>query len=170
MRYPTLIAICLALALPAMAQQPQPYSCKNTPEHRQFDFWVGSWQVTDEAGETVYGHNSISSQADGCMLLEEYSSAKKFTGKSINYYNPSNRQWHQHWVDNGSSIIHTSGGMKDGSMVMEGSIYYLASGQTAPFRGTWTPMEDGRVRQFFEQQDAEQAWKPWFEGYYRKLD
>lgn len=170
MRHPAIFCVLLAIALPTMAQAPQPYNCESIPEHRQFDFWVGSWEVTDETGETTYGYNTISSQANGCLLLEEYSSVKKFTGKSLNYFNPSNRQWHQHWVDNGSSIIHTSGGIKDGAMVMEGSIYYLGSGKTAPFRGTWTPLEDGRVRQFFEQQDDAGEWQTWFDGYYRRTD
>lgn len=158
------------LALPVMAQQAPGYSCEANAAHRQFDFWVGRWEVTDISGEQRYGENTITRREGGCLLLEEWRSSRGSTGTSINYFNPADSQWHQQWVDSGSTIIHTAGGLVDGSMVMEGSIYYLASGQTAPFRGTWTPMEDGRVRQFFEQQDAEQAWKPWFEGYYRRPD
>ena len=170
MTFRSLLIGCLVAALPAMAQPPERYSCENTPEHRQFDFWVGTWEVTDKAGETVYGNNTISLRADGCMLLEEYASVKGFKGASINYYDPSNKQWHQHWVDNGTSIIQTSGGMQGESMIMEGRIYYLASGQEAPFRGTWTPLEDGRVRQFFEQKDDAGAWQTWFDGYYRRTE
>jgi hypothetical protein len=164
----TLCALCLALS--AQAQQAPGYSCEATPEHRQFDFWLGQWVVTDAAGEQTYGHNTISRRDKGCLLFEEWLSSRGGSGSSINYYNPSDRRWHQHWVDSGSSIIHTAGGISGGSMRMEGSIYYLASGKSAPFRGSWTPLEDGRVRQFFEQQDEAGVWQPWFEGFYRKQD
>jgi len=157
------------LALPALAQTPS-YSCEDTAGHRQFDFWIGRWEVTDASGEQRYGENSISSRDKGCLLLEEWTSSRGGTGSSINYFNPEDGLWHQHWVDSGSTIIHTAGGLVDSAMVMEGSIYYLANGQSAAFRGSWSPLEDGRVRQFFEQRDENGAWQPWFEGYYRKLE
>jgi hypothetical protein len=160
----------LLFALGAGAQAPKPYSCEETAEHRQFDFWLGRWEVVDEKGETIYGHNRISKRENGCLLFEEYQGAKTFSGSSINYYDPSDGQWNQHWVDNGTSIIHTAGGIKDGSMVMEGTIYYLAQERSAPFRGTWTPLEDGRVRQFFQEKDAEGSWQTWFDGYYRRVE
>lgn len=163
-----LMLLWLVVSSSALAQQP--VDCEKKSENRQFDFWLGKWQVTDKAGATVYGENTISSRDKGCLLLEEWESARGSSGTSMNYYDPSNGQWHQHWVDSGSTIIHTSGGMQEGSMVMEGSIYYLAQGQKAPFRGRWTPMQDGRVRQFFEQQDEQGQWQPWFEGFYRRSE
>ena len=63
MTFRALLIGCLVAALPAVAQPPEPYSCENTPEHRQFDFWVGTWEVTDKAGETIYGNNTISRRA-----------------------------------------------------------------------------------------------------------
>ncbi len=164
------LALGLLLALPAPAQNEKPYSCEETSEHRQFDFWVGNWKVTDKAGEKEFGHNSISQREKGCLLLEEWRSSRAHTGTSINYYNPSDSKWHQHWVDNGATIIHTSGGIEDSSMVMRGKIYYLQSSRTAEFRGRWTPLEDGRVRQFFEEKDSQDEWQTWFDGYYRRTD
>ena len=39
--------------------------------------------------------------------------------------------------------------------------------QRQPFRGTWTPLEDGVVRQHFEQSGDDGAtWTTWFDGYY----
>jgi len=163
-----LLTLCLALAAQARGQAS--FDCEASPEHRQFDFWLGSWEVTDKAGETRYGANRISKRDAGCLLLEEYTGARGFTGSSVNYYNPSDKQWHQHWIDNGTSIIQTAGGMRDGSMYMEGTIYYLATAKTSGFRGTWTPLEDGRVRQFFEEKNAEGVWETWFDGYYSRTD
>jgi hypothetical protein len=166
----TLILLCLLLTLPAVAQNQPRYSCQNTAEHRQFDFWLGKWEVTDKAGETVYGHNEITVQEDGCLLLEKWQSTAGGGGSSINYYNPVTNEWHQDWVDRGASILNTRGGMEKGSMSMQGKIYYLQAGTRADFRGRWTPMEDGRVRQFFEQKDDKGNWKTWFEGFYRRVD
>ena len=164
------IALGLLLALPALAQNQKPYSCEETSEHRQFDFWVGHWEVTDKAGEKVYGHNQISPHENGCLLLEQWQSSSGSSGTSINYYNPVTSQWHQDWVDAGATIINTAGGMKDGSMAMKGKIYYLQSGRQADFRGRWTLLEDGRVRQFFQEKDVKGAWQTWFEGFYRKVE
>ncbi len=130
---------------------------------------MGKWEVTDKAGETVYGHNEITVQERGCLLVEHWQSSQGGTGSSINYYNPVTGQWHQDWVDAGSSIIKTSGGIKDGAMAMKGKIYYMQSGQRADFRGKWTPLEDGRVRQFFQQKDDKSKWNTWFDGYYRRV-
>lgn len=168
-RYRTAILLGALIPLLAMAQDKSPYSCEAVAEHRQFDFWVGSWKVTDEAGEKVYGHNDISVGEKGCLLTEKWRSSAGGTGSSINYYNPSNKQWHQHWVDAGASIIHTAGGMEDGSMVMAGEIYYLKDARTAEFRARWTLLPDGRVRQYFEERDAEGQWQPWFEGFYQAM-
>ena len=169
MRIVTLL-LCAALSAAVVAQPPKRQDCEAVAEHRQFDFWLGTWEVTDEPGEKNYGSNAISKREDGCLLLEEYRNDKGFSGSSINYYNPITRQWYQHWVDNGTSIIQTAGGMKDGSMVMEGTIYYMGAGSSAPFRATWTPLADGRVRQFFEERDSKGNWQVWFDGYYRKVE
>ena len=48
-------------------------------------------------------------------------------------------------------------------------IHYIANNTTVPFRALWTPLPDGRVRQFFEQYDAEnETWAVWFEGFYTR--
>jgi hypothetical protein len=162
--------LCLLIALPAAAQDDSHYSCEDTPAHRQFDFWLGSWEVTDKTGEKVYGHNTISKAEKGCLLLEQWKNSRGETGSSINYFNPVTGEWHQDWVDAGATIINTAGGMKDGSMAMEGKIYYLKEGLQKDFRGRWTPMEDGRVRQFFEETDDQGKWQTWFEGFYKRVE
>ena len=164
---PTLLSLLL---FPLLAgAQPQTFDCEASEAHRRFDFWVGTWEVTDKKGEKIYGRNTISKREDGCLLLEEYSTGRGFKGSSINYYNPSNGKWHQNWIDNGTSIILTEGGLEKESMVLRGTIYYPASKRTARFRGTWTPLEDGRVRQFFEERDGLGKWQTWFDGYYRRI-
>jgi len=164
------LALLLILFFSSPAWSADKYSCMQQAEHRQFDFWVGSWQVSNEEGDKTYGNNTITIEEDGCLLTEHWQSASGNSGSSINYFNPADGQWHQLWVDSGSSIIDITGGVVDGSMVLTGDIYYLLEKKQASFRGRWTPLPDGSVRQFFEEQDDQGAWKPWFDGYYRPLE
>ena len=165
MRWLTLLTLILSTA--SYGQQ-QPFDCNNSAVHRQFDFWLGEWEVHDGEG-TLGGHNRISSLQKGCVLDEQWQSVHGGSGQSLNYYSAETGLWRQLWVDAGASIIDISGGMKDGSMVLEGSIYYLTASTSRPFRGTWTPLDDGRVRQFFQEQDAQGQWQTWFEGFYTRV-
>ncbi len=162
---------CLAalLAAPLALAQPKPLDCAASPEHRQFDFWLGSWQVRGPKGQLA-GRNEIDRIEGGCALRERWQATSGVTGQSFNYYNPENGQWRQLWLDSGYSIIDISGGLDGDSMVLEGTITYLATAASHGFRGTWTPLPDGRVRQHFEQRDAEGAWQTWFDGFYTRED
>jgi hypothetical protein len=57
------------------------------PERRQFDFWLGEWEVRDPAG-TLAGHNSISSLFDGCALREVWHGESGHRGTSLNAWSP----------------------------------------------------------------------------------
>ncbi len=161
-----LLLLFCTLPLAALGQQ-KPLDCDASPNHRQFDFWLGYWEVRDGEGN-LGGHNRISAEQNGCVLEEQWRSVRGGTGQSLNYYDPGSGKWRQLWVDAGASIIDISGGLKEGSMVLEGRIYYLTADVEKPFRGTWTLLEDGRVRQFFQEQDAEGQWQTWFEGFYSR--
>ena len=85
----------------------------------------------------------------------------------MNFYEPERQRWRQIWVSAGS-IIEIAGNLIDGEMVLVGDIQDRASGVSHPFRGRWAPLADGRVRQFFEEQQQNE-WQPWFEGFYSKV-
>lgn len=38
------------------------------------------------------------------------------------------------------------------------------------FRGRWSRLDDGRIRQFFEEKGEDGAWNAWFEGFYSRED
>ncbi len=160
----------LWLAIPALATaQQQPFDCAHSAPHRQFDFWLGQWEVRDGEG-SLQGTNLVELIQKGCALREQWRSVQGGTGESLNYYSAGTGRWHQLWVDAGSNIIAISGGLREGSMELVGTIEYLQGNQVFPFRGTWTALEDGRVRQFFEQQDEQGQWQTWFEGFYSRVD
>lgn len=151
------------------AMSVQAYPCEHDPRFSEFNFWVGEWDV-QIAGGGVAGHNSISAEQHGCLLIENWTSATGGTGTSINYLDKTDGQWVQIWNDASGSQINIRGGMTEEGMLLTGTIHYIANDTTAPFRGLWTPLPDGRVRQFFEQSsDGGETWAPWFEGFYTRV-
>ena len=143
--------------------------CAVDDHHDAFDFWLGEWEVVDANGN-FQGKNKITKAEQGCLVLEHWTSASGSTGQSMNYYDPHTEAWYQRWVSSGA-LINLKGNFSDGAMRLVGDIYYHGNGNYADFRGTWTPMEDGRVRQFFEQStDNGTSWQPWFEGFYSKIE
>jgi hypothetical protein len=148
------------------AQDAPPDACQD-PVFHQFDFWLGEWSVTDSNGQFA-GNNSITSEQKGCVVMEHWKSSKGGTGMSLNYYDPRIAKWRQIWVGLGLTLEMT-GEVKDGSMVLEGPLYYLNDKHTTLLRGTWTALKDGRVRQHFtESSDNGKTWSEWFDGYYKK--
>jgi len=146
----------------------QAYPCEHQEGFDDFDFWVGEWDV-HLANGTVAGSNVIEKQENGCVIVERWSSASGGTGMSINYLDKTTDEWVQIWNASGGSQINIRGGLTADGMALSGTIHYVANGTTAPFRGLWTPLEDGRVRQYFEQSnDGGKTWVPWFEGFYTR--
>jgi hypothetical protein len=175
----TIVRIALALGIllwlsPAIAQQtappaqpPNPFPCDAIAGSSHFDFWLGHWQVSIADG-TVVGNNHIAKEPGGCVLLERWTSRGQSAGISMNFFNPTTSEWRQVWVGSEGSLIDIVGGLDGQDMALEGTITYVSSGVSAPFRGRWSPLEDGRVRQYFEQFSADSdVWQPWFEGFYR---
>jgi len=160
-----LSALLLCLAPIAEAQPQPPFDCSTSNHHREFDFWIGKWSVSDSSGK-AQGKNEIRMVQNGCALEEQWISVRGGTGQSINYSHPGHGEWRQLWTDGGASIIDIRGGLHEGSMVMVGTIFYLDKSVEKDFRGSWTPLEDGRVRQFFEERDEKGKWTVWFLGFY----
>lgn len=175
-----LLAISMLMTVaPAIAQdessppppRPAPPPCtQDQSPYRDFDFWIGAWQVVHPDQDQVLGRNTISREERGCLLIERWTSAGGGTGTSINLYDPLQEQWRQVWQSAGG-FIDMSGGLDDrGRMVLEGTIHNNASGQQAPFRGRWTPNDDGSVLQEFWQKDDQGEWQSWFRGLYQPVD
>jgi hypothetical protein len=145
----------------------------STSEFRQFDFWIGDWDVQTagpQASPGVLTHNRITSINGGCSLLEEYQTPAGFEGKSLNFFDASRKIWHQTWIDNQGQPVFLEGGLRGNAMVMSTPGVESAGSASQPFsRVTWTPLEDGRVRQHWvSTQDGGRTWTTVFDGYYSR--
>lgn len=158
-------ALCVLVGGVISWSVPANTACE-APEARQFDFWSGSWQVS--AKGKVVGHNTISKIHGGCTLLEEYTTPKGYEGKSFNYYDETDGNWHQIWVDNSGTRLHLKGGYSEGRMVMSGD-RVRGDGKTVTDRITWHNNADGTVRQVWDvSEDQGQTWKTVFDGIYER--
>jgi hypothetical protein len=149
----------------ASAQTPTPKSPCGAPEYRQFDFWLGDWDVADANGKLV-GRNRITAAQKGCALLEQWEGKGGVTGASLNAWDADRRRWHQTWIDSSGSLLLLEGGIVDGRMVLAGTAND-ATGKPARQRITWQKLSDGRVRQTWESSaDGGATWTTAFDGYY----
>lgn len=145
------------------AQTPPPCAA---PEHRQFDFWIGDWEVRNPAGQ-VAGVNRIEAIENGCGLQENWTGTGGGSGRSLNFFNPLTRQWHQTWVGVGAHLL--LDGRYDGEkMVLEGEALN-PRGAKVKNRITWSRLPEGRVRQHWQQSlDDGKTWTTAFDGLYSR--
>ena len=155
----------------APATPPQPFDCR-APAHRQFDFWLGDWDVVPNpataqptappvvSGAQKPANNVITSLDGGCVLMESWTAPGQ-TGHSLNIYDRTRQQWHQTWVDSNGGLHEYWGSLKDGNMVFTGDV---PLGPASRFAGrrtvrlTFFPMGPDTVRQFSEALNMDGTW------------
>ena len=170
MRVIVMLGALLGLPAGSVAQDtnaPSPQQACASPEHRQFDFWVGDWTVT-QAGK-VAGSNRIERILDGCALLESWTGASGYRGNSLNFYDPARQRWHQTWIGTDGQGLALDGEFVGGKMVLAGTRHDPATQKTIHDRITWTPNPDGTVRQLWESSGDGKAWSVAFDGLYKRV-
>ncbi|HEY1335883.1 MAG TPA: DinB family protein [Bryobacteraceae bacterium] len=136
--------------------------CLTAPEYRQFDFWLGEWDV-EVSGRNV-GRSRIEKIDDGCIVQENWMPASGIDGKSWNYYNSATGKWEQLWMSAGM-VLKLEGGLDGKAMAYRGVT--TPNGATVLHRLTFTPMEGGKIHQFWEQSpDGGKTWTAAFDGIY----
>jgi len=145
---------------------PGPGPC-DAPERRQFDFWVGRWQVSPTGSRKVVAASVIESLYGGCAIRENWMPIGQVGGGSLSSYVRGDRAWKQTWVDSSGSRAEFTGGWNGQSMVLTGP--WPLPNRTRIVRMTYTPNSDGSVRQAGEDSfDGGRTWQPSFDFTYRK--
>lgn len=145
----------------AAAPTPSAAPACTSPEHRQFDFWVGRWDVYGPKGK-LQAHSLIEKLYDGCGIRENWMPLGGSGGGSLNIYLPAEKHWEQFWIDSAGSRAIFDGGWNGTAMVIQGK-------WGGPLvRITYTPNADHSVRQFGEQStDEGKTWVTSFDLTYR---
>lgn len=138
-------------------------------EYRQFDFWLGSWDVHSPEGTPV-GNNVISRALDGCAVMESYTEGG-YVGRSLNSFDAATNQWHQHWSDHVGTVLSLFGGSpQPGTMILAG-VRPRPTGGPLLDRVTWTEQSTDLVHQFWEtSSDGGQTFPiVQFDGWYHRV-
>lgn len=147
----------------------QDTNCKCcTVKHAEFDFWVGTWTVTNPDG-SLAGTNVIDKIQDHCILRENWTSAKgNYTGTSSNFYNSANKQWEQIWIDNQGGSLHLKGNRTGNKMILKSDVLKNEKGEFYYHKITWTLNNDSSIRQYWETITNDTTVTVAFDGLYKK--
>jgi tetratricopeptide (TPR) repeat protein len=145
----------------AIVQKNQ-HPCRHTAEFRQFDFWLGEWDV--EQGGQKIARSSIQLILDECVVFENYE-APGYSGKSLNTWDAGEKRWEQHYMDTTGGSRAFVGGMAGERMVM--TTEFDRNGTHVATRMTYSKEGPDRVRQFIETSlDGGKTWSAGFDGMY----
>ena len=166
-----LLILTLIMAFYMKAQKTP---CTADPVYRQFDFWIGEWDVYAKNGKKA-GDSKIDLILDSCIILENWKSASVsqgvyYAGKSFNTYNSTSKQWQQTWVDNvGGSTEFLEGHFENNKMTFQTKPFQFSKDTMAVRRLTFYNLDVNRVRQHGEiSKDGGRTWSTEYDLEYRR--
>ncbi|MES2761613.1 MAG: nuclear transport factor 2 family protein [Bacteroidota bacterium] len=167
------IAFILVNSFIAFQSFAQKSPCESDSVYRQFDFWIGNWEVYDLKNNKA-GDSKISSILNSCIILEEWTSANKqngitYAGKSFNTYNAATKQWQQTWVDNiGGSNEYLTGKFDENKIEFTTAPFKLSGDTMAVRRLTFYNQSSEKVRQHGEISKNNGKWRTEYDLDYRR--
>jgi hypothetical protein len=158
-----------ATSSPAVTPSPTsvPSAACVGPQYRQFDFWLGEWDLVGVDGKKS-AEDRVVSILGGCAIQENWTGVKSGQGLSLAAYDPATKHWHQTLMDDSGAVLKLEGEFADGKMILVGQRpSQKEKGVTITHRIAWTVLPDHRVRQFWEATTTGgRTWRPVFEGTY----
>ncbi len=163
-----LLSTFILLSISTITFAQQQLGC-TSEQHRQFDFWVGEWEVKNP-NDQVVGSSKIELVANDCALLENWTSAQGSEGKSLNYYSILDQKWHQKWIGANGIPIEFSGSYDAEEKALKYSGDGVGRGGVPLLNKlTFYQLSDDHVRQLWEQStDEGKTWNTVFDGHYHR--
>ena len=169
-----LATIFLAIAVQSAAPPATagPAGC-SSPESRQWDFWVGSWEVRPNGANKVIAHSLVEKKYSGCAIRENWMPLGRELdggGGSLSFYDPGRKQWRQVWIDSTGTRVDLDGSFKQGVMSIVGDwANFIEPGKNALVTMRYQLLASGEVRQWSEvSTDGGKTWAPGFDFLYRR--
>jgi tetratricopeptide (TPR) repeat protein len=145
------------------------YPCLHNAHAREFDFWIGDWDVYPTGGNQIVGSSKIEMEAGGCFILENWTAiGYPNTGKSMNFVDPKTNKWKQVWVGSGGAVTeYINGVYKDSVMEFESSSTNAQGNTKIRFR--FFNQGPDQVRQFQEySMDDGKTWNVSYDLTYKR--
>lgn len=151
---PLFVSFIICLESLIAPQSAKPESPCGGESARQFDFWLGDWDLTykqrasPDSDEWTDGKasNRIERTMDGCVILENFSDGTTgagYHGMSVSVFNERLGKWQQTWVDNQGAYLDFVGEFKDGRMVLSREV--VVKGQRRLQRMVWHDITKDRL-------------------------
>ncbi len=133
----------------------RPAGCASD-ESRQFDFWVGEWDVSPSGAATgaTIAESSITLVDQGCVVVEHWRPFGGAHGHSLNMYDPATQLWHQTWMSAAPLRTEYRGHFENGVMSFEAQTPLPGVPAGARSRMNFQALDANTVRQWGEQRDA----------------
>lgn len=134
----------------------------SSPEARQFDFWLGKWDLSwpaeqsgGEAGRRHTGTNNITKMFGDCVIEENFATDDgRLLGHSVSVYDEKAAMWRQTWVDSSGAYLWFTGSFngevmelrtepvqRDDETVVQRMIFTDITGDSLEW--TWQGSRDG---------------------------
>lgn len=151
------------------------FPCLTHDQSREFDFWIGEWDVYPNGSSVLIGSSKVEMASGGCMILENWTALGPVpnTGKSMNYVNPATGKWEQFWIGSGGITPNNpqkfvNGSYKDNAMRFE---FEQTTPQGQKQTGRFIFFNEGpnQVRQFNEvSSDEGKTWTTTYDFVYKR--
>jgi ketosteroid isomerase-like protein len=155
------IIVVLLFVVPSLAKNA---NC-TSPDHKQFDFWVGDWEVFEADGTTKAADVRVEKILGGCVLHEIYGDTTGLHGESFSAYDTQRKIWHQTWVTNLGQLLLIDGAAKDGALEFDGALD--RANPASRVHAIWKPIADGVRETAVTSTDDGRTWKQWFDLIFR---
>ncbi len=161
------------------ARGPASTSPCQASEARQFDFWLGTWDLTGRTRaqpgsaqwQETRSTNTIRSTMDGCVTREDFENVapQRWTGMSVSVWSPRSHAWQQTWVDSQGSYIPLTGGFHDGRMILTTAPRAFPAGDTVVNHMVFHDIaQDSLVWDWEASRDAGRTWELMWSITYRR--
>jgi len=141
----------------AQADASPPASPCDTPEYRQLDFRIGTFDVTGLQGAKA-GESRVESVLGGCLLVEHWHGAISGYGRANMFYDRQQKRWHLDYITDEGGTLYLTGRFEGDSLVLTGNNDF--EGFAGLHRMTFSPLPNGASRQFWElSKDGGTTWK-----------
>jgi hypothetical protein len=150
-----IVGVCLSLPLsadPAPATSSKAAGTCDTPQHHQFDFWVGDWQVFEAKSNQLVAYDRVEKLAHGCIVQQNLTMITdlyrgpgvpwRMSGIGVNRFDGEG--WLELWADDTWGAIALRG-MPDASAAMV--LTTVVPSRNRDLKLVWEKKPDGSVRQ-----------------------
>jgi hypothetical protein len=154
---PVRVRTVIALALVAVLSSTQAWSVDSasapcdTPQHHQFDFWVGDWQVFDAKTNQLVAFDHVEKHSHGCIVQQNLTMVTdlyrrqdvgyRMTGIGVNRFD--GESWLELWADNQWGAIVLRGMPAAGKAMV---LTTIIPSRNRDLRLEWEKRPDGSVR------------------------